>query len=245
MADALASGASVRKDVGVQVPPSRTREKVLISKEFSTFFFFLNFRLGFLTTNRQQNRLLPDAAQPLWAANRKRRSVRSVFLRSILSVADRVLDQRRDAEAMAVPILLRRLRIGKVHMPAAAHIDRAAGAAVELMEMVFIEIRAEAHLLHMVAVPSGIASPLTVANRWLCGSVFSSAISTLPTISCTWRCGRLSQPHIWQQFTSEKSIANVSCLVFGEDLLPRSILCATMPPRALVTALRPFPAFPA
>lgn len=48
-------------------------------------------------------------------------------MRSILSVADRVLDQRRDAEAMAVPILLRRLRIGKVHMPAAAHIDRAAG----------------------------------------------------------------------------------------------------------------------
>lgn len=73
-------------------------------------------------------------------------------MRSIRSVPDRVLDQRRDAEAMAVPILLRRLRIGKVHMPAAAHIDRAAGAAVELMEMVFIEIRAEAHLMHMVAV---------------------------------------------------------------------------------------------
>lgn len=126
MADALASGASVRKDVGVQVPPSAPGKSTDFER-IQYFFFFLNFRLGFLTTNRQQNRLFPDAAQPLWAANRKRRSVRSVFLRSILSVADRVLDQRRDAEAMAVPILLRRLRIGKVHMPAAAHIDRAAG----------------------------------------------------------------------------------------------------------------------
>ena len=151
MADALASGASVRKDVGVQVPPSAPRKSTDFER-IQYFFFFLNFRLGFLTTNRQQNRLLPDAAQPLWAANRKRRSVRSVFLRSIRSVPDRVLDQRRDAEAMAVPILLRRLRIGKVHMPAAAHVDRAAGAAVELMEMVFIEIRAEAHLMHMVTV---------------------------------------------------------------------------------------------
>ncbi len=39
MADALASGASVRKDVGVQVPPSAPR-KVLISKENQYFFFF-------------------------------------------------------------------------------------------------------------------------------------------------------------------------------------------------------------
>ena len=39
MADALASGASVRKDVGVQVPPSAPR-KVLISKEIQYFSFF-------------------------------------------------------------------------------------------------------------------------------------------------------------------------------------------------------------
>ena len=38
MADALASGASVRKDVGVQVPPSAPR-KVLISNEIGTFLF--------------------------------------------------------------------------------------------------------------------------------------------------------------------------------------------------------------
>ena len=37
MADALASGASVRKDVGVQVPPSAPRI-VLKSLNFSTFF---------------------------------------------------------------------------------------------------------------------------------------------------------------------------------------------------------------
>ena len=53
---------------------------------------------------------------------------------------------------MAMPILLRRLRIGKVHMPAAAHVDRTAGAAVELMKMVFVEIRAEAHVMHVIAV---------------------------------------------------------------------------------------------
>ena len=40
MADALASGASVRKDMGVQVPPSAPR-KVLISKEVQYFFFFV------------------------------------------------------------------------------------------------------------------------------------------------------------------------------------------------------------
>ena len=38
MADALASGASVRKDVGVQVPPSAPRI-VLKSLNFSTFSF--------------------------------------------------------------------------------------------------------------------------------------------------------------------------------------------------------------
>ena len=136
----------------VQVPPSAPGKSTDFER-IQYFFFFLNFRLGFLTTNRQQNRLLPDAAQPLWAANRKRRSVFGAsFLRSIRSVPDRVLDQRRDAETMAVLILLRRLHIGKVHMPAAAHVDRAAGAAVELMEMVFIEIRAEAHLMHVIAV---------------------------------------------------------------------------------------------
>lgn len=120
MADALASGASVRKDVGVQVPPSAPGKSTDFER-IQYFFFFLNFRLGFLTTNRQQNRLLPDAAQPLWAANRKRRSVFGAsFLHSIRSVPDRVLDQHRDAETMAVLILLRRLRIGKVYMPAAA-----------------------------------------------------------------------------------------------------------------------------
>ena len=46
MADALASGASVRKDVGVQVPPSAPRI-VLKSLGFSTFSFSLLFQ--FLT----------------------------------------------------------------------------------------------------------------------------------------------------------------------------------------------------
>ena len=46
MADALASGASVRKDVGVQVPPSAPRI-VLKSLYFSTFSFSLLFQ--FLT----------------------------------------------------------------------------------------------------------------------------------------------------------------------------------------------------
>lgn len=64
MADALASGASVRKDVGVQVPPSAPGKSTDFER-IQYFFFFLNFRLGFVTTNRQQNRLLPDAAQPL------------------------------------------------------------------------------------------------------------------------------------------------------------------------------------
>ena len=42
MADALASGASVRKDVGVQVPPSAP-EKVLILIKISIFSFCLLF----------------------------------------------------------------------------------------------------------------------------------------------------------------------------------------------------------
>ena len=46
MADALASGASVRKDVGVQVPPSAPRI-VLKSLNFSTFSLSLLFQ--FLT----------------------------------------------------------------------------------------------------------------------------------------------------------------------------------------------------
>ena len=40
MADALASGASVRKDVGVQVPPSAPSERAEIV-EFQHFFFTL------------------------------------------------------------------------------------------------------------------------------------------------------------------------------------------------------------
>ena len=46
MADALASGASVRKDVGVQVPPSAPRI-VLKSLNFSTFSLSVLFQ--FLT----------------------------------------------------------------------------------------------------------------------------------------------------------------------------------------------------
>ena len=46
MADALASGASVRKDVGVQVPPSAPR-MVLKSLNFSTFSLSVLFQ--FLT----------------------------------------------------------------------------------------------------------------------------------------------------------------------------------------------------
>ena len=78
MADALASGASVRKDVGVQVPPSAPGKSTDFER-IQYFFFSLKSRLAFLTTNRRQNRLHQDAAQPLCAANRKRRSVRSAF----------------------------------------------------------------------------------------------------------------------------------------------------------------------
>ena len=75
-----------------------------------------------------------------------------VLRQMILSVSDRVLNQGRDLETMAVSILLRRLCLGKMNMPAAAHVDRAAGPAMELMKMSLIKISTEAHFMHMVAV---------------------------------------------------------------------------------------------
>ena len=135
----------------VQVPPSAPGK----STDFERIQYFFFFEIPFwLSDDKPAAESIAPGRGAAALGCKPQKALRSErpFLRSILSVPDRVLDQRRDAETMAVPILLRRLRIGKVHMPAAAHVDRAAGAAVELMEMVFVEIRAEAHLMHMIAV---------------------------------------------------------------------------------------------
>ena len=55
MADALASGASVRKDVGVQVPPSAPRKST--DFERIQYFFFFKTNGVLLTTNENVQRL--------------------------------------------------------------------------------------------------------------------------------------------------------------------------------------------
>ena len=53
---------------------------------------------------------------------------------------------------MAVPIFLRRLRLGKMHMSAVPNVDCAAGAPLEFVEVALVEIGAEAYLMHVLSV---------------------------------------------------------------------------------------------
>ena len=64
---------------------------------------------------------------------------------------------------MAMSVFPIRHGFGKVDMPTAAYVDSAARASLKLMEMVFVEICAEADFMHMI--PGACRHRLTAYSR--------------------------------------------------------------------------------